>query len=157
MRLTSLGIELGCVGQERAHHFAEFKHQIAMAETHGRTVSVDPQGRVRTLLERLDEPAAPTWLQAFPPRVGRHLRTETRYHGYLQRQAREIAQFRSDASVSFPDDLNYRHIGGLSTEARERFEAARPSDFAQAQQVRGITPAALLAVLAHVRRIRNAA
>ena len=148
LRLTPLGIDLGCVGQERAIHFTDFKHQIAVAEA---------QCRGPTLLERLEEPLDSARSQASSPRVEHYLRTEMLYRGYLQRQAREIAHFRSDASVSFPDDLDYRCIGGLSTEARERFEAARPGDFAQAQQIRGMTPAALLAVLAHVRRIKDAA
>ena len=87
----------------------------------------------------------------------RHLRTEARYAGYLDRQAREITRFRSDAAVSFPAGLDYQQIGGLSAEMRERFEAVQPDDFAQAQQIPGVTPAALLAVLAHVRRLDIAA
>ena len=158
VRLTPLGLTLGCVGPERATRFTAFHEQLAAAQTSARAMAIDRHGRSRSLLDQLsDDEADPEWLRPFPDRVRRHLRTEAHYSGYLQRQTREIARFRSDAAVTFPGDLDYHRIGGLSTEMCERFEAVRPHDFAQAQQIPGVTPAALLAVLAHVRRAEIAA
>ena len=152
LRLTPLGLELGCVGSERASVFAEDQDQIAAAEAKGRQILEDDRAPRRSCSDLLagDGPD-PAWLKPFPARVRRHLRTEARYAGYLERQAREIGRLRSEAAVLFPTSLDYRRIGGLSVEMQERFEAVRPGNFAQAQQIPGITPAALLAVLSHVR------
>ena len=50
-----------------------------------------------------------------------------------------------------PPQLDYRTIGGLSSEMRERLTLARPANFSAAQRVPGMTPAALVALLAHLR------
>ncbi len=152
LRLTPLGIELGCVGRERASVFADDQAQIATAESEAREMSIDERGRQRSRSDQLaSQGSDPAWLRPYSERVRRHVRTEAQYAGYLERQARDIARLRSEAAVTFPKRLDYRHVGGLSLEMQERFEAVRPGNFAQAQQIPGVTPAALLAVLAHVR------
>lgn len=86
-----------------------------------------------------------------------HLRDEVfedaRYAPYLERQEAEIAELRRDERVALPADLSFRSIGGLSIEMIERLEAARPHSLAAASRVRGITPAALAAILMHTRRL----
>jgi tRNA uridine 5-carboxymethylaminomethyl modification enzyme len=59
--------------------------------------------------------------------------------------------------VRLPDDLDYAAIAGLSIEMIERLSATRPTTLGAASRLRGITPAALSAVLVHVRRRRLAA
>lgn len=170
LRLTPKAIEAGCVGPEREAAFHDTVRQIdeAMEEArkpaflpqhlreHGIEVSQD--GRRRSLLDVLATQAdeariaslAP-WFAALPVRIGRHVQTEARYGGYLRRQEREIQQLKSEAALRLPDDLDYGAIGGLSQEMQERLSAARPADFAAAGRVRGVTPAALIALLAYVR------
>jgi tRNA uridine 5-carboxymethylaminomethyl modification enzyme len=77
---------------------------------------------------------------------------DARYAPYLDRQRAEVAKLRSDAAVSLARIGNYAAIGGLSQEMVERLEAARPADLASAARVRGVTPAALAALLVAVRR-----
>ncbi|MCQ8239410.1 tRNA uridine-5-carboxymethylaminomethyl(34) synthesis enzyme MnmG [Rhizosaccharibacter radicis] len=95
-------------------------------------------------------PLAP-WLDALPERVAQHLHTEARYSGYLGRQEREIRQLGAETGLELPPALDYDRIGGLSSEMRERLARARPASFSQAQRVPGVTPAALMALLAHLR------
>ena len=152
LRLTPLGIDLGCVGRERAALFMEDQAQIAAAEAQAQQNISGERGQSGTSPDMLagDGPD-PVWLVPYPERVRRHLRTEARYAGYLERQSREIGRLRTEAAVVFPGSLDYRRVGGLSAEMRERLEAVRPDNFAQAQQIPGVTPAALLAILAYVR------
>ncbi|AQS87993.1 tRNA uridine 5-carboxymethylaminomethyl modification enzyme GidA [Neoasaia chiangmaiensis NBRC 101099] len=170
LRLTSRGIAAGCVGQKRAAAFAAESAAIddamhrAEAEAHtpaalrdaGMAVSQD--GRRRSLRDVLVARATPEvldhlapWFAGLPMRVRRHVETEARYGGYLQRQSREIRQLANEAQMVFPQDMDYAAIGGLSNEMRERLMAARPTNFAAAQRVPGVTPAALVALLAHLR------
>ncbi len=152
LRLTPLGLELGCVRSGRAALFADDQNQINAAAAQGRQNVSGEREKCHSHLDSLSADGPdPDWLRPYPERVRRHLRTEARYAGYLERQAREIGRLRTEAAVLFPKSLDYRHVGGLSVEMKERFEAVRPDNFGQAQQIPGISPAALVAVLAHVR------
>ena len=172
LRLTPKGIAAGCVLPEREAAFTAQKAELdaAMARAAGTTflpqalrdvgfeVSLD--GRRRTVLDVLASNGDHTilnalapWFAELPLRVRRHVETEARYGGYLHRQDREIRQLASESAIALPADLDYTAIGGLSSEMRERFSQARPTSFAAAQRVRGVTPAALVALLAHVRTL----
>lgn len=77
---------------------------------------------------------------------------DARYAPYLDRQRAEIEQLYRDEAIALPMTMNYRAIAGLSNEMIERLTAASPSSLAAAGRIRGITPAALSAILLHVRR-----
>ena len=72
--------------------------------------------------------------------------------GYLGRMEADVAAFRRDEGLALPMDLDYRQIGGLSAELREKLEAVKPGTLGQAARPSGMTPAALTALLGHVRR-----
>ncbi len=170
LRLTGIGIGWGCVGAERAALFAADEAAIAGAmqragqESFGSSclqaagVAAQADGRRRTVLDLLAADADPLavaalapWMADLPARVALHLRTEARYRGYLGRQASEIRQLSVETAMTLPDSLDYAAIGGLSNEMRERLQGARPANFSAAQRIPGITPAALTALMAHVR------
>lgn len=77
---------------------------------------------------------------------------DARYAPYLERQHAEVARLKADASTPLAAITSYRAIGGLSNEMVERLEAARPADLAAASRIRGITPAALAAILVAAQR-----
>ena len=170
LRLTAAGIGWGCVGRQRAAVFEADRAAIATAvrraqeesflpaQLQAADVTVCPDGRRRSVLDLLaagTEPPAlivlAPWLADLPPRIALHLQTEARYRGYLGRQAREIRQMSTETAMALPASIDYGAIGGLSTEMRERLRSARPANFSAAQRVPGITPAALTALMAHVR------
>lgn len=171
MRLTELGIEWGCVGAERRAVFekdcAEIKEITERAEQESwqpqalaqAGLKVAQDGRRRTLLEILGygledaalEKLAPWYLNA-PARARHYVTTQARYKGYLVRQQREIRQLEAEAEIRFPKDMDFNAIGGLSAEMKERLERAKPENFGSAQRIPGVTPSALVAVLAHVRQ-----
>ncbi|GEB38216.1 tRNA uridine 5-carboxymethylaminomethyl modification enzyme MnmG [Gluconacetobacter liquefaciens] len=172
LRLTGLGIDWGCVGAERTRLFEADRTAIDTAmqraeqesflpdglQQAGITVSAD--GRRRTLLDVLATAATPEqiarvapWFADLAPRVRRHVETEARYSGYLVRQAREIRQLEAETRITLPPDLDYRHIGGLSSEMQERLATARPASFSAAQRIPGVTPSALMALLAHIKQV----
>ena len=77
---------------------------------------------------------------------------DCRYAPYLARQDIEIARLRSDGRIKLGAIGDYRAVGGLSNEMVERLNGARPEDLAAAGRIRGITPAALAAIMVHARR-----
>jgi tRNA uridine 5-carboxymethylaminomethyl modification enzyme len=77
---------------------------------------------------------------------------DARYDPYLARQRLEVERLRTEADTALDRIASYRAIGGLSNEMVERLEAARPADLAAAARIRGITPAALAAILVAAQR-----
>ncbi|HRD28706.1 MAG TPA: tRNA uridine-5-carboxymethylaminomethyl(34) synthesis enzyme MnmG, partial [Caulobacter sp.] len=61
-----------------------------------------------------------------------------------------------DEALRLPGDLDYGAVGGLSNEIRDKLTAIRPLTLGQAARIEGVTPGALTALLAHVRRPRAA-
>src|SRR5690606_2894323 len=84
--------------------------------------------------------------------IAEQLTTDARYDGYLARQRQDIAAYRRDEALLLPPDLDYAAIGSLSNEVRQKLQDHRPTTLGQAARISGVTPAALIALLKHVRR-----
>jgi tRNA uridine 5-carboxymethylaminomethyl modification enzyme len=86
------------------------------------------------------------------PALVEQLQTDSRYAGYVERQEAEIRAFRRDEGLHLPADLAYEAVGGLSNEVRQKLSRAMPATLGAASRIPGVTPAALTALLRHVRR-----
>ncbi|MBN9282346.1 MAG: tRNA uridine-5-carboxymethylaminomethyl(34) synthesis enzyme MnmG [Hyphomicrobium denitrificans] len=170
-RLTGAGIALGCVGRERQAHFeAKTKalseglsllSQLSLTPTeaarHGLTVNRD--GRRRTAFELLSFPdisfahLMSIWPEpgSLAPQIAAQLGVDARYAAYLRRQDEDVAQLKRDEAVSIPVDFDYGAIPSLSAEVRQKLVQHRPGTIAQAGRIEGVTPAALLTLLARVK------
>ena len=78
---------------------------------------------------------------------------DARYAPYLERQDAEVAQLRTNDAVRLHPGLDYASIPGLSNEMVERLSTATPETLGAAARIRGITPAALSAILLHARKV----
>jgi tRNA uridine 5-carboxymethylaminomethyl modification enzyme len=171
LRLTPIGMEVGCVGPERLARFEGFRSETSTAMTRahadlhppqalaGFGLAVKSDGQLRGVFDLLrpdgnsqSMDAAFPWLVDLSPRVRRQIEVEALYSGYLQRQNTEARQLRSSESARLPYEMDYDDIGGLSTEMRERLSAARPTSLGALSRIPGITPPAVMAVIGHVRR-----
>ena len=85
-------------------------------------------------------------------RIATHLEIEAKYDVYVSRQAEDIEALRRDESLKLGEAIDYAAVTGLSNEARQRLEAARPATIGQASRMDGMTPAALTLLIAHLRR-----
>ena len=77
---------------------------------------------------------------------------QAKYAGYIERQHREIAKHEKQESLRLPDDIDYAAVDGLSTEARQRLDAARPITLGQASRLEGMTPSAVSLLLIHLKK-----
>ena len=171
-RLTPKGIALGCVGVERARRFGFKQQALAEALALARTLSVTPNeaqrhgialnldGQRRTAFELLSYPTLKMvdltriWpqLMGFDTKIAEQVEIEAKYAVYLDRQDLDVASYRRDQAIELPDHIDYSVVTGLSNEARQKLQAARPRTIGHASQIDGITPAAVMLVLAQVRR-----
>jgi tRNA uridine 5-carboxymethylaminomethyl modification enzyme len=108
-----------------------------------------PLRRPTTLLELLRRPEIDAAALArfgpaiADPSVAERVEVVVKYEGYLRRQEVEAARLGRLEGVRLPDDLDYRSLGALSNEVREKLSAARPRSLGQAARLSGITPAAV--------------
>ena len=91
-------------------------------------------------------------IAAWDPQVREQVEIDAAYSGYLGRQEADVAAFRRDEYLRLPAELDYSGVGGLSNEVRDKLTAIRPLTLGQAARIEGVTPGALTALLAHVRR-----
>ena len=77
---------------------------------------------------------------------------DARYAAYVDRQSEDVAMLRRDEAVRIPQDFVYANLPGLSVELQHKLERHRPATLAAAGQIDGITPSALMLVLAHVKK-----
>jgi tRNA uridine 5-carboxymethylaminomethyl modification enzyme len=171
-RLTPIGARLGCVSEGRAERFAakmaaldEARDRLArlrmtppVLKRHG--IAVNEDGIARGATELLAYPGidlarlAAIWpdLAGLTPEIAEQVEIDARYAGYLERQERDIAAFRRDEALLLPADLDYAAVGSLSHEICDKLAVARPATLGAAARISGMTPAALVALLKHVRR-----
>lgn len=169
-RLGGIALAAGCLGDERRahqHRLAEQRATFRSALNCERTatyvadqgVAVGRDGARRTAFDwlRFDgvmlSHVAPNAADGMPPAVIDEVLEDARYAPYIERQAQEVTRLRADEAIRLPEDLAYDRIPGLSNEMIERLSVARPTSLAAAARVRGITPAALSAVLLHTKRV----
>ena len=173
-RLTPLGLA-GCVGSERAMAFAAKSKALADGEALLKSLALTPDeavrrglvvnrdGRKRSAYELLSypdiglamlAPISPKELGALDTKNRRAAhRIDPRYAVYLKRQEIDIAAFRKEESVHHPSRLRVRwHRRSLHRAQAEAVERARPESLGQAARLDGMTPAALLLLLAHLKR-----
>ncbi|WP_297490458.1 tRNA uridine-5-carboxymethylaminomethyl(34) synthesis enzyme MnmG [Acidocella sp.] len=129
LRLTPLGLAWNCVGRVREASFAALQAEIA-------TFNGKPEGETR---------------------AANILRADLHYAGYLSRQDLEIKARARDEAVRIPESFDYASVGGLSHELREKLERARPQTLAAAGRIEAMTPAALGAIFASLKKSRRAA
>ena len=90
-------------------------------------------------------------LSAIDPAIAVHLEIDAKYDVYLKRQSADVDAFRRDEGLVLAD-VDYSQVPGLSNEVRQKLSAVRPLTLGQAARIEGVTPGALTALLAYVRR-----
>jgi len=171
-RLTPLGIAAGCVKSERSQAFAAKAKWLAEGEKLLRSLTLTPDqaakhglsinrdGRRRSAFELLAYPeielsrVAEIWpeIRTIDVRIANQLSANARYAVYVKRQELDIASFRKDEGIAIPADFLFAALPGLSTELRQKLERHRPASLGQAARLDGMTPAALMLLLAHLKK-----
>jgi len=88
------------------------------------------------------------------PDIAAQVDVQARYHGYLERQQREVERLRGQEEAPLPQDLDYAGVQGLSAEVREKLLRHRPRTVGQASRISGVTPAAVSLLLVHLKKRR---
>lgn len=172
LRLTPLGVDLGLVRGEREQLFRDRQARIAALTSllEARTATtqevraaggeVSDQGQRLALKEWLRFPGVSmAQLARMLPEIGdfaesirETVETDARYAVYVARAEAEMEALARDEGVRIPAGFDFAAVPGLSREMAERMAAAAPESLGQAGRVRGVTPAAMTALVAALRK-----
>ena len=172
LRLTPLGIQIGCVGDLRARMFAAEQGELerarnildstvlspSSARSFGLEVNLD--GMRRSLFEVLSRPgvrfedliAVVPDLSAAPHSIRRRIESDAMYAVYVDRQKAEIEATERDEMIRFPKNFSFDRISGLSNELKVRLAKNPPASLGQAKRMEGMTPAAVTLLRASLRQ-----
>ena len=175
-RLTPLGLEIGCIGQDREAAFGQKMERLDTArdmltgrgyttrEVAEAGIRVNQDGSRRTAMAILAFPDV--GFEDLLPLDGdlagvdvdsrRQLEREALYVNYIERQKKDIEALRRDETREIPEGFDYSAIEGLSNELKSKLDRARPANLAQAGRIDGMTPAALALLLSRLRRADEA-
>ena len=172
LRLTGKGSDVGCISSERETAFNDKKSQLYVsretlksksitpseAKQHGLTINQD--GVRRSAYELLNyngigfSNVRTIWpeLASIPDDIIEQLETEVLYSGYLERQELDIVAFKREEEMSIPEGLNYDSLPSLSTEIKVKLKRMNPATIGAASRIQGVTPASIVALMAHIKR-----
>ena len=82
-----------------------------------------------------------------PAAVTEEVQIQLKYAGYLQRQLRQVEEFKKEEARLLPESIDYHAIAGLRLEAKEKLSAIRPMSIGQAGRISGVSPADIAVLL----------
>ena len=176
VRLTPIGLSLGCVGYNRATRFDRYMNALDQVRTQLNGLTVTPNeaekvgmhlnkdGQRRSAYELLSHPGQSVealsrlWpeLRSIERKVAEAIEIEAAYAVYMDRQTADIVQVRKEEERAIPADFDFSGLSGLSNELKQKLAKARPKNIAQASRIDGMTPAAISLLLAHLRKLSAA-
>lgn len=170
-RLTELGYRVGCVSENRYSVFKTKEEKIKKfddfctnkivsypeIEAMGITVKHNGKKTLKDLLGYQD--VSRETISKIAPEsndieedVFEQVEINAKYAGYLKREYEDIAVFKRDENLAIREDIDYAKIGGLSTEMIQRFSSVKPKTIGEASRIKGVTPAAVTAILGYIKK-----
>jgi len=176
LRLSELGFKIGLLPEKKYGKVKRFKNSIKKAQLYLKAKKIKPQEVKSKLDSKITLPKASTSyyeflkkhhvhfshlkllddkLSRFSNRVLNQLQTEAKYEGYIERQLKEIDEFRKIERIKLPQELDYNKISGLSLEVVEKLNKVKPVNLGQASRISGITPAAIAHLMVWIKKVNS--
>ncbi len=178
MRLTQRGYDIGLVSQERYERFLNKKSQVEQELERLKTERVTPKEVNEKLIEMgaseikvglslyefLKRPEVTyDLIDAIGKGAGEDVSDEvkeqcvimTKYEGYIDKQLKQIDQFKKLENRKLPEDITYASIEGLRIEARQKLDSIKPISIGQASRISGVSPADISVLLIYLEQMKR--
>ena len=175
MRLTKKGYEVGLISQERYEKLLEKEQQIKDEVARVENVHIGANQNTQnclmkhgstelkssaTLAELIRRPelSYEDLAEIDPERpqlsyeVGEQVNIHIKYDGYLQRQLKQVEQFKKLEERKIPETIDYDEVPSLRIEARQKLKQHMPSSIGQASRIAGVSPADVSVLLVYLER-----
>ena len=87
-----------------------------------------------------------------PLAVQQEVEIQLKYAGYLEKQLKQVAEFKKEEARLLPADMDYMSIAGLRLEAQEKLQQIRPMSIGQAGRISGVSPADIAVLLIYLEQ-----
>ena len=175
LRLTGIGYKIGLIDNERYNKLIEKEKLIESERERIKSVNIGAREDVQRLLEENGS----TLLQSgvtmaelikrpelsyeklklidtdrpeLPEDVTEQVNIAVKYEGYIERQLRQVEQFKKLEDKKIPDNINYDEVYSLRIEALQKLKEFRPASVGQASRISGVSPADISVLLVYLEK-----
>ena len=175
LRLTDMGYEVGLIDEERHNKLLEKRRLMETEIARLKEVKITPNKKTQEFLEAHNSPLLKTGVflselltrqdlsydlladldperKALPEDVVEEVEISLKYAGYIERQKKQVEDFRKLESKRIPEEINYNEITNLRLEARQKLEKFRPANIGQASRISGVTPADISVLIIFMKK-----
>ena len=178
LRLTKIGYEIGLIDRERYEYVVKKKQIIKEEVEQIKKTPIGANEYVRQILENLGSAPVntgvtlaeilrrpeldynklkklnPNWKQ-LPEDIVRQINIEIKYEGYIEKQQRQVDEFKRVERRTLDENMDYAKIGGLRLEAQQKLNKYKPHSIGQASRISGVTPADISVLLIYLKSSGN--
>ena len=175
LRLTELGIKVGCISEERQKVYFERKTQIEDFESLLKSktftpnelekynINIKKDGIKRNLYELLGNPNITIEdikkiidIDFVDKKIQEQVAINAMYAPYIKRQEQDIEFLEKEKNMIIPVDFDYDSVGGLTNEVKEKLKLHKPYNIEVASRIMGITPASIVNIMVALKKKSDA-
>ncbi|PPR41140.1 MAG: tRNA uridine 5-carboxymethylaminomethyl modification enzyme MnmG [Alphaproteobacteria bacterium MarineAlpha6_Bin2] len=174
-RLTPVGLNIGCISNDRKKRFKSKIKQLSLVskeyinkkkspnELLKYGIKINMDGKKRNVFELLAfKNISKVNLQKVWPKIKfisedifNELEINAIYKGYIERQRKDINDFKKDEELKIPLNIDYNKIPNLSNEVQEKLNFIKPTNLDAASRISGVTPVAIMSLLRFINSRKN--
>ena len=178
MRLRKIGYEVGLVSEEVYHTTVLKKESIDKEVKRLKDTPIGANKKIQEFLAKHESSALKTGTslaelmcrpelsyeilseidserKPLPADVIEQVEIELKYEGYIERQLRQVEQYKKMEKKKIPENLDYDLVPSLRIEARQKLKSFRPVSVGQASRISGVSPADISVLLVYLETFRT--
>ena len=178
LRLTDIGYKIGLISEERYKKFCQKRENIKKEIERLKNTIVKPTNEVNNLLKdngttelstgtKMSELLKRTELDyekiasidkerpELSKQEAQEVEIQIKYEGYIKLQEEQVEKFKKLETKILPEDVDYEKIKGISLEARQKLNQAKPHSIGQASRISGVSPADIAVLLVYLQQNKN--
>lgn len=173
-RLTPIGHEIGLISEERYENLLKKQEMIQKEIERLSHTNIGTNDQVQSLLREYQSTELVSGCtladlvrrpelsyeilspidsdrSELPEDIVEQININIKYEGYIQRQQRQVTQFKKMETKKIPSDLDYDAIQSLRIEAKQKLKEMRPISIGQASRISGVSPADISVLLVYLK------
>lgn len=173
LRLTDIGYQVGLISEQRYQKFIQKREQIEKEIKRIKKMSIAPTDEVNEVLKQYNSTPLTTGIKftdlikrtelsymvlapldkdrpKFSYDVEEQVNIQIKYEGYIDKQLRQVEQFKKLEKKRIPKNIDYSKVMSLSLEGRQNLEKIRPESIGHASRISGISPADINMLLVYL-------